>query len=93
MKLQAETSHPSRGVDWKEIDVAIASAPVIGLDRLPMHLISDIGNLHLWHDAIILVFPFADRETRHSWTTLRMVESEPERMLVEPSDTRAMLNR
>lgn len=59
VKPKAETSHPSRGVDWKEFDATIASAPVVSLDRLPMHLISEIGNQSSFIRGMTLLFlPF-----------------------------------
>lgn len=59
VKLKAETKHTSKGVDWEEFDSTIASAPLVSLERLPVHLISETGTQSSFIRGLALLFlPF-----------------------------------
>lgn len=50
------SSHLSREVDWEQFNAMIASAPMIRVDSLPMHLISEVGNQSCFTRGITLLF-------------------------------------
>ncbi|KAJ4387761.1 hypothetical protein N0V93_008362 [Gnomoniopsis smithogilvyi] len=51
-----EKSHCTTEVDWEEFEAILASSPVVNLDRLPMHLISEMGNQSSFVRGMTLLF-------------------------------------
>lgn len=59
VKLQAETSHLPKEVDWEVFDATIASVPRFSRERLPVQMISEIGRQSSFLRGLTLLFlPF-----------------------------------
>ncbi|KAJ4416010.1 hypothetical protein N0V82_007037 [Gnomoniopsis sp. IMI 355080] len=53
---KGQSSHLSREVGWEQFDAITASSPVMSVDRLPVHLINEIGKQSSFVRGITLLF-------------------------------------
>lgn len=59
VEAKEEINCPSKDIEWEEFNAIIASAPIVSLDRLPTHLVSEIGNQSSFIRGMTLLFlPF-----------------------------------